>query len=147
MSIEVLIALIGVVSGGAMGWLSHQFFVSQKNRQLKENYYQKFLLALHRKMRNNDEDAIEYAESRNTMFIIASSNVVEKLQEYEEKGMGRKTNETHDKYLTELIKAIRKDLKIKNKSFPQTIGFLFLKEWASNSGDKLGHGKIRHCSK
>lgn len=36
---------------------------------------------------------------------------------YEHEAVG-KTNDLHDKYLTELIKEIRKDLKIKDKNFP-----------------------------
>jgi hypothetical protein len=37
---------------------------------------------------------------------------------YEEEAVG-KPNDLHDEYLTELIKAIRSDLKLKNKDFPK----------------------------
>ena len=58
--------------------------------------------------------------ARDKLFIIASEDVVEKILEYEKMGVG--TNipiDRHDVYLTELIKFIRKDLKIKDKHFPQ----------------------------
>ena len=39
------------------------------------------------------------------------------LLEFEDKGVG-KTTDLHNKYLTELLKAIRKDLKLGYKSLP-----------------------------
>jgi len=48
--------------------------------------------------------------------------VVRKILIYEEKAVG-KANDLHDEYLTEIIKSIRKDLKINDKNFP-IVGFL-----------------------
>jgi hypothetical protein len=40
------------------------------------------------------------------------------MLKYEEEAVG-KQNDLHDNYLTELVKAIRKDLKINDKDFPK----------------------------
>ena len=52
------------------------------------------------------------------MFIVASEKVVKAMLAYEEKAVGKQRGE-HDKYLTKLVAEIRKDLNIKDKSFPQ----------------------------
>lgn len=49
---------------------------------------------------------------------MGSKEVVRSILEYEDEAVG-KINEIHDKYLTNIIRAIRKDLKIKDKSFPE----------------------------
>lgn len=46
-----------------------------------------------------------------------SEDVIKKILLYEEEAVGKKID-LHDKYLTEFIKEIRKDLKIKNRNFP-----------------------------
>ena len=55
-------------------------------------------------------------------IIITKNDNIEYLQfkkllEFEDKGVG-KTTDLHNKYLTELLKAIRKDLKLGYKSLP-----------------------------
>jgi len=50
-------------------------------------------------------------------MIVASENVVSKIMLYEEKAVGQENNK-HNDYLTDIVKEIRKDLKIKDKNFP-----------------------------
>lgn len=59
-----------------------------------------------------------YALHRDKMFIVASEEVVKALLLYEEAAVGKPSTD-HDEYLTLLVIAIRKDLKIRDKSFPQ----------------------------
>ena len=54
---------------------------------------------------------------RDKLLLIANEKVIIKLLEFEDKGVG-KTTDLRNKYLTELLKAIRKDLKLGYKSLP-----------------------------
>ena len=58
-----------------------------------------------------------YVYMRDKLLLIANEKVIIKLLEFEDKGVG-KTTDLHNKYLTELLKAIRKDLKLGYKSLP-----------------------------
>lgn len=65
----------------------------------------------------------KYVFARDKIFIIASDEVIRKTLLYEEKGAGTGiSTDTHNIYLTELIKSIRRDLKIIDKDFPK-VGF------------------------
>ena len=64
-----------------------------------------------------------YVFARDKLLLIAKENVIIKLLAYENEGVG-KHSDLHDKYLTELLKAIRKDLKLTNKALP----ILYLKK-------------------
>ena len=67
---------------------------------------------------NNDKDALKnYVYMRDKLLLIANEKVIIKLLDFEDKGVG-KTTDLHNKYLTELLKAIRKDLKLGYKSLP-----------------------------
>ena len=66
----------------------------------------------------NYKDALKnYVYMRDKLLLIANEKVIIKLLEFEDKGVG-KTTDLHNKYLTELLKAIRKDLKLGYKSLP-----------------------------
>ena len=52
-----------------------------------------------------------------TIESDSAYTILNKLLEFEDKGVG-KTTDLHNKYLTELLKAIRKDLKLGYKSLP-----------------------------
>jgi hypothetical protein len=90
-----------------------------QTRKLKEEHYFNYIKALHDLASNNSDRSItkSYTSERDKLFIIASKEVVTKLIDYENHLIGA-SQTIHDKYLTELIKAIRKDLKLKNKDFP-----------------------------
>lgn len=93
--------------------------LKMQNRKLKEQHYVSYLEALHNLATDNKNTEFlnSYVLHRDKIFIVASEKVVMKILEYEKEAVG-KTSEVHDEYLTEIIKEIRKDLKIKDKKFP-----------------------------
>lgn len=91
-----------------------------QTRKLKEEHYVKYIESVHNLAEDNKSTTAlkEYTLHRDKMFIVANEKVVRAMLAYEEAAVGKISNE-HDKYLTELIKEIRKDLSIKDKSYPQ----------------------------
>jgi len=125
-STTLLISLLGALSAITVSilgaWYANRNNIVLQTRKLKEDHYVSYVEALHGLASDNkNNEAIKiYVLARDKLFIIASEDVVEKILEYEKMGVG--TNipiDRHDVYLTELIKFIRKDLKIKDKHFPQ----------------------------
>lgn len=128
-STTLLISLLGAFSAITVSiigaWYANRNNIILQTRKLKEDHYVFYIEALHSlTSENQNKEALKnYVLARDKLFIIASEKVVEKLLTYEEEGVGANvsTNQ-HDLHLTELIKYIRKDLKIIDKHFPQ-IGF------------------------
>ncbi len=91
-----------------------------QTRKLKEEHYVRYLEAVHNLAEDNKSmQALKaYTLHRDKMFIVASEEVVKAMLTYEEAAVGKASDE-HDKYLTKLVVAIRKDLKIRDRSFPQ----------------------------
>ena len=135
----ILISIVGALAAIVVSILSarssnHNNIIRQ-TRKLKEDHYVAFIEDLHDLAADNKgEDANrKYAFARDKILIVASEEVVRKILFYEEKTVRKstnsetdvvvKSNDLHDMYLTEIIKSIRKDLKLKDKNFPQ-IGFL-----------------------
>ena len=111
--VSVLIAIVGAL-------LSIKNSITLQTRKLKEVHYVRYIEALHN-LASNDKlgkYVSDYTFARDKLFIIASENVVLKILDYEEKAVG-KVSEVHDEYLTQVVMAIRKDLRIKDKKFPQ----------------------------
>lgn len=78
-----------------------------------------YIEAIHNLAAENSRDATKnYVFARDKLFLIASEEVIRKMIEYEEKAVGKQSS-LHDDYLTDLVKAIRVDLKLKNKGFPK----------------------------
>ncbi len=123
MKIGIIISILGAASAIIVSiigaWLANKNSITLQTRKLKENHYVRFMEALHELAATNSKEAIKnYVFARDKLFLIANENVIKKIIDYEEKGVA-KPPKIHDKYLTELIKEIRKDLKIKDKHFPQ----------------------------
>lgn len=128
-STTIFISIIGALSAIIVSligaWYANHNNIVLQTRKLKENHYVSYVEALHGLTSNNQsKDALkDYVFARDKLFIIASELVINNLLTYEKEGVGLNISpEKHDFYLTELIKAIRKDLKIKDIQFPQ-IGF------------------------
>ncbi|MEM6686339.1 MAG: hypothetical protein AAF617_11205, partial [Bacteroidota bacterium] len=103
-------------------FLANRNSIILQTRKLKEDQYISFVELLHNHSANNTTESLEkYVLIRDKMLLIASEDVVNKMLAYEKNGVG-KSLEDHDIYLTELIKSIRRDLKLKDKKFP-LIGF------------------------
>ena len=109
----IIVAIIGAV-------LSNKNSNILQLRKLKEEHYISYIEALHNLAANNSsKDAIiEYTYHRDKLLIIGSEEVVKSILRYENEAVGKETGR-HDEYLTYIVKAIRKDLKIKDKNFPQ----------------------------
>ena len=120
---ELVIAIIGAlisVSVAVLGAiLSLRSNIVLKNRALKESYYIRYMGVLHDLASKNtsSQRLTNYTKARDELLIIASEQVITALLLYEEKAFG-KSCDRHDEYLTTLIKAIRKDLNLKDKNFP-----------------------------
>jgi hypothetical protein len=109
--VAILVSVIGAI-------LSYKYSINLQTRKLKEEHYIVFFESLHNLAATNSKEAtIQYTFARDKLFLVASELVVKKLLEYEKNYVGKISTE-HDKGLTELIKAIRKDLKLKNKGLP-----------------------------
>jgi len=111
-STAILIAIVGAI-------LSHRHNKDLQIAKLKEEHYVSYIAALHNLASNNRDipHLREYTYRRDKLLIVGSERVVKAILLYEEKAVG-KASDLHDKYLTELIKEIRKDLKIRDKNFP-----------------------------
>jgi hypothetical protein len=124
MKIEILISILGSITAIIVSFigafLANRNSIILQTKKLKEEHYVSYMEALHNIASDNynNEALKNYVFARDKLFLIASEEVVKKMLEYEVKGVGVQ-NEFHDEYLTELIKAIRKDLKLKNNNFPK----------------------------
>lgn len=120
---EIVISVIGALSAIVVATVGA--FMANKNsnvlqiRKLKQEHYILFFEALHNNAAYNGEhNTLEkYTFYRDKLFVVGSEQVIKALVKYEDSGMGL-NNPEHDELLTALIKAIRKDLKIKDKDFP-----------------------------
>ena len=129
MTTTLFISILGAVSAIAVSfigaWLANRNTITLQTRKLKEEHYVAYIEALHNLASENanKEHTKKYVFARDKLFLIASEDVIRKMILYEDEAVGKETV-VHDKYLTELIKSIRKDLKIKDKNFPN----IFLKK-------------------
>lgn len=121
--VEMIIAILGATSAILVSVIGAFFTYRNSNmlqlRKLKEEQYVSYIEALHNLgAQNSNQDAVtQYTYHRDRLLIIGSEQVVESILRYENEAVG-KENELHDKYLTDIVKAIRKDLKIKDKNYP-----------------------------
>jgi hypothetical protein len=130
MTITLLISIIGAISAILVSLIAAKLATRNsivlQTRKLKEDHYIAYMEALHNLAaeNNNPESIKNYVFARDKLFLIANELVIKKMLLYEEEAVG-KASDLHDKYLTELIKSIRGDLKLKDKDFPQ----IYLKKW------------------
>lgn len=123
MNPSILIAVFGAISSIAVAllgaWFANRNNVALQTRKLKEEHYINFVIALHN-IRANDGDnwwTAQYLFARDKLFLIASKEVVKNMLAFEQGGIDKPGPD--DNYLiTQLIKAIRRDLKLKARNFP-----------------------------
>lgn len=78
-------------------------------RKLQEEHYVTYIEVLHNLASDSSEKALaEYACQRDKLFLVGSEQVVKSIIAYENNAVGQ-PKEIHDKYLTDIVKAIRKD--------------------------------------
>jgi len=123
MTIEMFISIIGAITAVTVSiigaWLANRNSIVLQTRKLKEEHYVAYMEALHNLATEDNNKALikNYVFARDKLFLIANETVIKKILLYEEEAVG-KLNPLHDKYLTDLVKAIRKDLKMNDKDFP-----------------------------
>ncbi len=123
MTTEIIISLLGACTAIVVSiigaWLADRNGIILQIRKLKEEHYVSYIEALHNLAASNTHPNMlkQYVFSRDKLFLIANEEVIKKMLAYEEEAVG-KESKVHDEYLTELIKAIRKDLRIRDKNFP-----------------------------
>lgn len=123
METAIIISILGTITAVTVSiigaFLANRNSVILQIRKLKEEHYVAYIEALHCLVGDNKSPLFleKYVLARNKLFLIASENVIKKLLEYEEEAVGKETS-LHDVYLTKLVSEIRKDLRIKDKSFP-----------------------------
>jgi hypothetical protein len=123
MTTAILISILGAVTSIAVAfigaWLANRNSIVLQIRKLKENHYIAYIEALHNLASENSNKAYgqRYVFARDKLFLIAGEDVIKKMLLYENHAVG-KESAVHDQYLTELIKAIRKDLNLADKNFP-----------------------------
>ena len=119
----IIISILGATSAIIVSfigaWLANRNSIILQTRKLKEEHYVAYIEAMHNLASQNDNKTYgkNYTFTRDKLFLIGSEDVIKKMLAYETEAVGKESH-VHDKYLTELIKAIRKDLKLKDKDFP-----------------------------
>ena len=122
-NVEIIISALGAITAilvaitGAV--LSNKNNNILQLRKLKEEHYISYIEALHNLAANNSnsEAVSKYTYHRDKLLIVGSEEVVKCILKYENEAVGKK-NDLHDKYLTDIVKAIRKDLKLQDKNYP-----------------------------
>ncbi len=121
---EIIISVLGAISAVIVAVIGA--ILSNKNsnmlqlRKLKEEHYISYIESLHNLAANNSsrEAISKYTYHRDKLLIVGSEEVVKSILQYENEAVGKETD-FHDEFLTNIVKAIRQDLKIKDKNFPQ----------------------------
>lgn len=130
MTTTILISIIGALSAITVSligaWLANRNSIILQTKKLKEEHYIAYIEALHNNMTFDptNENVKNYVFARDKLLLIASEEVIVKMVKYETEGIGKGVD-IHDDYLTELIKSLRRDLKIRDKSFPK----VYMKTW------------------
>ena len=119
LAISILGALVAITVSVIGAWLANRNNIILQTRKLKEEHYVSYMEAVHNHAANNNTETLgRYVFVRDKLFLIASENVIKKMLLYEENGIGQEEG-IHDRYLTDLIKEIRVDLKLKDRDFPR----------------------------
>ena len=117
--VSVLSGVVAITVSIIGAWLANRNSIILQTRKLKEEHYVAFLEALHNLASDNQSTKYGkgYTYARDKLLLIASEDVIKKMLLFEIEAV-EKQNGLHDEYLTDLIKAIRRDLKLKDKNFP-----------------------------
>ncbi len=130
MNTGLFISIFGALSAITVSilgaFLANRNSITLQIRKLKEEHYIAYIEAIHDLAAENEniECLKNYVSARDKLFIIASEDVIKKIITFENEGVDKKSD-LYDKFLTDLIKSIRTDLKLKDKDFPQ----VYFKKW------------------
>ena len=121
--IAILSALVTIMTVVITNYFSKKNQLKFEERKMKEEYYTNYIKALsdNALMRDNDD---ELEDAQNKLILVGSSEVVDNLMKFFDKirqSAAPISAEEHDRLLTKLVKAMRKDLygnKKVNDSYP-----------------------------
>lgn len=126
--IQVVIPIIGIVTAIISAAVSYYFTkrdqLEANERRLKEKYYLAYIKAVSDIVILDDKEMARnnLADAQNQLLLVGSSEVVNNLMKFHDyiKPSGQEehgfSSVEHDKLLTELMKAMRKDLYKKKNS-------------------------------
>jgi len=130
--IQIFVPVVGVIIAVISASLS--YFFAKRNQlmvdesRLKEQHYLRYIKAISNNVMSNipiNESRSEVSDAHNHILLIGSTDVVIELRRFTEliaiNNIDNVTIDVHDKQLTELIKAMRRDLykgNDVNKSYP-----------------------------
>ena len=117
---ELIISLMGATVAILVSFLGAYFAnrnsIILQTRKLKEDHYIAYVEALHNFATDNSNQEYhkKYTFYRDKLLLIASKKVIIALLNFEI----NMHNDTNNKYMSLLIKAIRSDLKLSNYKLP-----------------------------
>jgi hypothetical protein len=123
MSIPLLVSVasgsFAIIVSFVGAWFANRNSIILQTRKLKEEHYFAYLEAIHNLASDNQSSKYgkSYTYARHMLLLIASEDVIKKMLLFEVEAVEKQSG-SHDQYLTELIKSIRKDLKLNDKDFP-----------------------------
>lgn len=141
MDATIIVAIIAAAATIIATALSFSFTKRQEReaewRRHKLDHYKEYMAALNGVVGPPppDEAKIRHADAANNLFLVGNADVLVALRAYldnNSESMGDRRLDRHDELLTNLMLAIRKDLKI--KSAPPK-GFQF-KLWSGRRREK-----------
>lgn len=134
MDTEILIALLGILTAIITASLSFVFNkknqITFRERQIKEQYYLEYINSISYNViaQNVEEAKNKLSDIHNKLLLIGSSDVVNSMEQFhgylqKNKNNSENSYDEHDKLLTNLILAMRKDLYNSkfNKNYPNEI--------------------------
>lgn len=125
--VEILIPVLGLVTAVITAVLGYYFSkkeqIAFQERQLKEKYYVDYIKTISNNViiTNLNKAKDELSDMHNKLLLVGSAEVVDALEKFHNllKPSTQKNSsidaDVHDKLLTELILAMRKDLYNNNK--------------------------------
>ena len=143
MNWPLLIPLLVTTVVAIVGWFIAHVLTKSRERQAewrkeKLAHYKDYFAALAAVTGNNvsEEARKRYAIAFNTVGLFASQEVIESLHAFQEKtrlGAGTVTLEEHERRLTCLALAMRRDLGLKPKDNEETFHFFMISARTGNN--------------
>ena len=131
-STPVVVAIITAGTGVLVSAITF-FLTKAKEREAdwrtqKLEHYKAFLVALNAIVGPPapSEDRVRFANAANNLFLVGSKDVLVSLRDYLDATADSRTQvdlDRHDKLLTLLIVAIRKDIGVRGKPLPERFEF------------------------
>ena len=118
--VPIVSVVVAILSASLTYYFSQKAKATMDERKLKESYYQEYMRAVGKLALDvSDVNALsDYALAHNTLPLIATSNIMKLVNEFQEIviGKGDIAVEYQNEVLTKIVLEMRKDLYPKRKS-------------------------------